>query len=633
MIFDRNSGAPVLQPDSRRVLLDALRPPEGYVVDCAIATTYTLDLTALLIAPLAFAMLDGLCSRAKPTAPHVADTIDPFALLKAVRGTAERTTVFCQAGRIAVPKQYRRLLTYVEGSVVEVAPASGLGVFHPKIWVLRMVGPEGSVAYRLLVLSRNLTFDRSWDTMVALDGELALDRTRAIAANRPLAEFVAALPDLAVNRQGIRPQSLADVKLVADELLRVHFELPQGFDDYAFYPIGLGGRSGGPFQDIRCDKRLVISPFVTAGGLAELSGRGGTLVSRIEELDALPRSALETFDQVFVLNDQADQLEGIEDDLYGPSHGSPPPSGLHAKLYVTDDGWNAHVWTGSANATTAAFSENVEFLVRLQGKRVAAGAATAADSLGALLVPYPAKATPVVPSAAELALEQQLRQVRAVLARVCWAAVTGSPAGDAYPLSLHARSPWHVAPHVKLAVRPISLSDAFWKEVTPGTEGVVVEYPGVSFEALTSFFAVRMELREGDLSAEEMFVINAPLEGAPENRVACVLQSLLDDPAKVLRFLRLLLALDPFEVLSAIEPEDDNDAGVTGARGAADVEAPLLEAMLKALVQEPERLDAIDQVVSDLLASDDGKTRLPPGFLAAWEPIRQARSTLKTRST
>ena len=101
----------------------------------------------------------------------------------------------------------------------------------------------------------------------------------------------------------------------------------------------------------------------------------------------------------------------------------------------------------------------------------------------------------------------------------------------------------------------------------------------------------------------------------------------------VLRFLRLLLALDPFEVLSAIEPEDDNDAGVMGARGAADVEAPLLEAMLKALVQEPERLDAIDQVVSDLLASDDGKTRLPPGFLAAWEPIRQARSTLKTRST
>jgi phosphatidylserine/phosphatidylglycerophosphate/cardiolipin synthase-like enzyme len=29
--------------------------------------------------------------------------------------------------------------------------------------------------------------------------------------------------------------------------------------------------------------------------------------------------------------------------------------GLHAKLFVSDDGWYSHVWTGSPNATTAAF--------------------------------------------------------------------------------------------------------------------------------------------------------------------------------------------------------------------------------------------------------------------------------------
>ena len=44
-------------------------------------------------------------------------------------------------------------------------------------------------------------------------------------------------------------------------------------------------------------------------------------------------------------------------------------SDLHAKLYVSESGWDAHVWTGSANATDAAFRRNVEFLVELIGPR------------------------------------------------------------------------------------------------------------------------------------------------------------------------------------------------------------------------------------------------------------------------
>jgi hypothetical protein len=43
--------------------------------------------------------------------------------------------------------------------------------------------------------------------------------------------------------------------------------------------------------------------------------------------------------------------------------------GLHAKLYVADAGWDARLWTGSANATHAAFSGNIEFMVELAGKK------------------------------------------------------------------------------------------------------------------------------------------------------------------------------------------------------------------------------------------------------------------------
>ena len=64
--------------------------------------------------------------------------------------------------------------------------------------------------------------------------------------------------------------------------------------------------------------------------------------------------------------------EKTEDDLpVEPSLAS--LRGLHAKLYLADCGWEARLWTGSANATEAAFSANVEFLVELRGRRADIG--------------------------------------------------------------------------------------------------------------------------------------------------------------------------------------------------------------------------------------------------------------------
>jgi len=60
---------------------------------------------------------------------------------------------------------------------------------------------------------------------------------------------------------------------------------------------------------------------------------------------------------------------------------------------------------------------------------------------------------------------------------------------------------------------------------------------------------------------------------------------------------------------------------------------PLLEAMVRTLDREPSRLDAIHQVVQDLLATDEGRRLLPDGFLAAWEPLWAARKVLTGEET
>ena len=46
----------MLEPDTSVLLTDALRPPPGHEVDVAVTTTYSLNLTAMLIAPMTFAL-------------------------------------------------------------------------------------------------------------------------------------------------------------------------------------------------------------------------------------------------------------------------------------------------------------------------------------------------------------------------------------------------------------------------------------------------------------------------------------------------------------------------------------------------------------------------------------------------
>lgn len=294
----------MLDARKRTVLLEALRPPDDFALDRALATTFSLDLTALLVAPLAFSMFDGLMGAdLGGDRTDTVESLDPFALLKAIRENAEKILVFCQAGEIALPAKYRRLLGYLESSVVPVTPG-GLGVFHPKVWILRFCRSDNaSVRYRFLCSSRNLTFDRSWDTLLRLDGELT-QRANAFSMNHPLGEFVEALSSLAV--APLVASAKHAVAKLADEIRRVKFELPEGVESLRFHPLGIPGRTAWPFQE-RIQRLLIVSPFVTDDALRRLgqNGRGDTLISRREELDMVPPSTLDAFGGVHLLNDAA----------------------------------------------------------------------------------------------------------------------------------------------------------------------------------------------------------------------------------------------------------------------------------------------------------------------------------------
>lgn len=216
----------MLAPDDRTLLLDSLRPPPGYTLDRAVATTFTLDLETALTVPLAFAGF------------QLDKQFDPIEVTDALRRLSGRIDIFCQAGAISPRTSNSDLFALLEDVIHEVRHPQPGRIFHPKLWVLRFVDGSQEPSFRLIVLSRNLTADRSWDTLLWLDGRR---QPRTDASNEPLAKFVATLSELTVNH--LSTDRRYELVKISEDLRQVCWDLPTGVREVRFHSIGLPGES------------------------------------------------------------------------------------------------------------------------------------------------------------------------------------------------------------------------------------------------------------------------------------------------------------------------------------------------------------------------------------------------------
>lgn len=639
----------------RSLLLESLRPPAGYTLGRAVGTTYTLDLPALLSVPLAFTFYNYQDESGEPTR-------DPVALFEALRRHAESVTLFCQAGAIAVPRPQLKLLSYLEGSIVQVRAPREEGVFHPKVWVLRFVAEGEPARYRVLCLSRNLTFDRAWDTCLVLEGEGAVegagsgDGRPTVEESRPLGRFLRALPDLAT---GPVPEEVrTSVERLADEVERVRFEPPEPFERVAFHPLGLDGaldRAAWPFPR-EATRSLVVSPFLAEKAVRRLARDHAleVLVSRPESLEPLPDELLPE-DGTFVLSSGA-ELDAQEGDAAvepaGGTHAGDGDgetealTGLHAKLFLVQRGHRAHLFVGSANATSAAFGANVELLVELEGDRRPCGVDAflggeddkLQDSFRSLLAAYRRPEAPEGVDPVEEALDRAAADLARAVGSSELTAHVGKPAPreekgeaaekdeeekeDTYHLELRGELPPLPGPPVeaRLAVWPATLSGEHRRGVERPGGRLLARFEAVTFEALTAFWAFDVELRQEGREAGRRFVVALPLVDAPKDRRARLLRSFLKDRRQVLRLLLLLLAE---EGLDAAELVDDGASGEGAGwrRLAGWAEPTLLESLLQALVRDPKRLEEAARLIQDLRKTEEGRELLPPELDEVWGPI------------
>ena len=620
----------MLEPGDRLLLFEALRPPEGFRFDQGIGTTYSLDLIALLTAPLAFTWFE------QPGDDTQVARVNSLEILESLRRHADQLTIFCHAGRIALPKVVYPQLAFLEEAVVECQASDG-GAFHPKVWALRWVNDEGEVRHRVLCLSRNLTFSRAWDTLLALDGTCEPDRKSAIAGNRGLVEFVRALPGLAA-RQPVPESIAARAEKLAFELERTTFELPDGMRDLRFWPLGIGGRARDPLADAG-SRLLVVSPFITLGRLEALAERRRevTVVSTVNALARLNRRP-EGIQAFYSLVERATiEVDPEQEETPDSEAEAIQQSDLHTKLYVSESGWDAHLWTGSANATDAAFHRNVEMLVELVGPRKRFG-------IDALMEPAKGELRFVnlLEEAGRLvaseqadpdveALERRLEVLRASIASASMEAHVSSATDDVFDMSLtcEAHAAVSVDPDMTVRCWPVTVTSSAGvpiRVLEPGQ--VAAAFAGLSFQAITAFFAFDLSGRAAGEDRHVRFVVNARLVGAPDGRRERVLKALVGDRSRMMRFLWLLLADEGIAVPEGTdsapgEPQGSGAGSVVSASG-------LFEMLLRNLDRAPERLDHLRSLLEELRHADDGTDLLPPEFDAIWEPIWCQRERRRT---
>ena len=608
----------MLEPDGRAALTEQLRPPSGFQLSYAVATTFTLDLTTALSVPLSFA------------AHRVRESRDPIAILDAVRRAADRIDIFAQAGQIFEPRVNSALFALLEPMIHPVQAPRPNMLFHPKVWVLEYTDGE-TRRFRMLCASRNLTNDRSWDLVVRLDGVAS---ERPSEQSEPLAAFVRALPAMCV--QTLPAERATRVRALADAIASTEWELPNDVRSLRFHPLGIPGLTPQPLHELFDGlNHGIVSPFLSDEGIRRIvppRSSSITVLSRREQLDRLDASTLKRI-QALILDDAANDDNNAMDEDQSESASTPDPKlepfvGLHAKAYVLDRRSGSHLFVGSANATEAAFGGNVEMLVEFEGSHTKLGVAAllgVESPLRALTIQFEPVGNVEAPAdeAADYALEQSLRLLaaRRYLADVVLIEKQ-SPVDlqQLYGIRLSAgeptAAPVEITAAVTLLTRPANAAPV---------PGEPVFFDRLTLTDITPFIVIRVTDNRGVTAST---VVTAELRGDVAGRHDAVVAGQLADRSAFMKLLALLLAIEggdglfPFESLSA------------GAGGWAEDGSGLFETLVKAIGVEHDGLADVRRIVEHLQEADSERPEgapsvLPPGFDELWESVWAAYSDAK----
>ncbi|MFZ4775362.1 MAG: phospholipase D family protein [Terrimicrobiaceae bacterium] len=604
--------------DCKRNRLDygeLLCPPEGYLLDRAVATTYSADLETLLSLPVALVYAQTLEGDFTGTR---------FQLLEAIKQFAGKAVIYHQKGRLLVPSKLNWLHAYLEDALVPILPEDAFTAFHPKTWIIRYRRKEDEAAdkqpewFRVLVLSRNLTFDRSWDVAACLEGAPG---GRPVRLNKPLVDWVQWL-------HGLRP--IPEVEEFVDGLSRVPFTAPPPFEWHGFHPIGIPGYQTNPVADRDAAKVLAISPFLheaAVRGLREHARNQCYLFSDRSELETLPPEAFDGVKayQLMDLVVDGELSESAED-----GGGDAKQQNLHAKMFIFENKAESTWFMGSANATQAALNRNVEFMLELGGSSAAIRVHRRLPELtgekegaGPFVEFVPGQTHEDAANVNQEAAEFRKFE-HALLGADVQARVQTSGNGTNFDLHINLNlEKVQRRPGIVLMLQPFQ-SQRKLKPIRlkPGQRETCV-FENIPEVELSRFLHFRIEDSDGDALHEFLWLIE--IEGLPAERLDNILRKIIDSREKFFDYLRFLLAGDVTkEDLLAGMQEKKSGAGGEGEETTGwTLDLPIYEQLLITASRSPQKLQEVNEVIKRLSAKVEGTDCvIPDTFLSFWESFR-----------
>lgn len=551
---------------------------EGFVVDYAVMTTYSLDLPTLLSVPFSLGAMSDLTDAAMHS-PHL--------ILEAVNSAVGKFAVFCNAGSIAVPQSGNKIYTLLENSVVQISlPAKGNGFvnFHPKVWVIKETNPDTQQSQiKVVVLSRNLTCSNNLDVVCELVGTIRNKPAtrKAQEKHKPLGDFLTWLNERSTGK--IRKNILS---IIADINKIEQFDLEgTPFNGYAFFPMGIDGYDGEEDclkQNIldHAAEMVVISPFIDSDTLKRMT-------------DCCPKARKTLITQHASITDEI--IAMFNDGAYAPKEvltdkvEKDISVDLHEKVYFVRNYQSCinQLYLGSTNATKNGFGRNVEFLLRLDFK----SHKTSYDIFRKELI-YDEK--DCMFERVDAVSEENVTKEDAANELLLRKAISAIQKADiiesngAYDITIHCYKT--KIPQTDVTIYPL-LCDAKEAQLIDG-----LTFSNMALSMLTEFYVISI----GDLKR----VIKVNTTGMPvEERDKAIFRSIINTKGKFISYLAFMLSDDVEQYLAESDQIEKALQGKEISVKEQELSLSLYESMVKMAYNDPDRLKSIHSLIEKVDAS------------------------------
>ncbi len=629
-------------PEQRHSLVDALRPPENYVVEAGVGTAYSLDFDTLTAILLGFMDLDSDIREEPPPAGETSPGGPKIGLkmlqsLRVISRFSEHLRIYVNHGHIRPRGRHNPLFQFYDRMIRQVSfLKSGVPCsFHPKVWALKYRSTQSRPpVFRLLVSSRNLTQDHFWDMAVMLEGE---PTPREIPLATEVSSFVRQLTRM--SQEDAQPVPERVLSLI-EELPKVNFRPGDGIKKCEF--LWHSPNAGRIIREglSRGDQALVISPFLDNEFVSNL------LLDRFDNLTLIStRQALDELSEKAFLRLAGNSASG-KNKIYaiegGPLEDENDPDRdegdsnfeLHAKFYLFESRKGTQCLLGSANASRRGWERNCEamlavspgipirkfckdFLFKEPGKTYG------------FVSEYTEQDYRLV-NRAEKDEELKTRHaVEVVREAICLLSINQHYNRSESTLSLHAVDPGPTSKlcqfwpqNIQVNLCPLGLFERY-RMGLPQLAGLFTSsglvFSGHAIKDLTEFIYCSVKTIDGTGGTEFIIKTDTDFKDLMRERDEELRKSILSR-ATTDDLLRLIIfgsarPIPPASPPAEPGPLKGREGGLSHILG----NLVTIEDVLRACTEDPDRVDEIDQLLKDLSGAE-----IDPAFMAFWNEFKAA---------